>query len=343
MENNSSNYGRIYVEILNGFTLKVINDTNYYFKHPSLAEHFTIYNSYELLVKESRQKGLLTEKEKIEEAIEEGWWTSDKESEIGMLRKTISNLNKTKTKLVLPSQKKSIDSQIKKNEAILATFLKERNEITNLTAEQYANQKFLDEMAVLLTYKDKNLSEKYFTYEDFYNLPDNDYNQIKEYFSDNVSLFSPHNIKCVASSGFFQNLVYINEDAYSFWGKPVVYCTKYQIDLLVYGKMYKNLIKSCQENGEPIPDDVLEEPEKFLLWVDNLNNKSGQTQQGRSKKIDKSNSKNKVSSFVGATQEDLKQMGVKTEKIKGKNLLDLAEESGGVLEKHQYLKARESS
>lgn len=342
MENNSSNYGRIYVEICNGFTLKVIDNNTYFFKHPSLAEHFTIYNSYDLLVKESRKKGLLTEKEKIEEAIDEGWWSSSKESEISILRKTISNLNKTKSKLVLPSQKKSIDEQIRKNEAVLASFLKERNDITNLTAEQYANQKFLDEMAVLLTFKDQNLLHKYFSYEDFYNLPDNEYEKIKEYFGNNVSLFNAYNIKCVAASGFFQNLVYLNDDAHSFWGKPVVNCTKYQIDLLVYGKMYKNLIKSYQENGESVPDDVLDDPEKFLAWVDNLNNKQSKLRSPSSKTIDKS-SKNKVSSFVGATQEDLKQMGVKTEKIKGKNLLDLAEESGGVLEKHQYLKARESS
>jgi hypothetical protein len=341
VEKNSSNYGRIYVEILNGFTSKVINKNNYYFKHPSLAEHFTIYNSYELLVKECKQKGLLTEKEKIEEAITEGWWSSAKESEILMLKKTIANLNKTRSKLVLPSQKKSIDIQIKKNEAVLATFLRERGEITNLTAEQYANQKFIDEMAVLLTYKDKNLSDRYFTDDDFYNLPDSDYEKIKEHFNENVSMFNNYNIKCVASSGFFQNLVYLNDDAYSFWGKPTVNCTKYQIDLLVYGKMYKNLIKSYQEGGESVPDDVLDDPEKFILWTENLNNKSGQ-QQTKSKKMDKF-SKNRVSSFVGATEDDLKQMGVKTEKIKGKSLLDLAEASGGVLEKHDYLKARESS
>jgi len=49
-----------------------------------------------------------------------------------------------------------------------------------------------------------------------------------------------------------------------------------------------------------------------------------------------------VSSFVGATKEDLKEMGVRVEKVKGgKSLLQLARENGGVMQKHEYLNARE--
>ena len=337
---SSSNFGRLYTQIVNGFTIKEIGKNKYYFKHPSIAEHFSIYNNYELILESCKKKGLQTEKEKIEEAIEGGWWSGAKESEINILKKTISNLNKTKNKLVLPSQKKSIDAQIRKNEAILVTFLKERKEVTNLTAEEYANERFIDEMIILLTYKDSELSTRFFDNNDFYDLSDRECEQVKEAFNNNINIFNNYHIKCVAASGFFQNLVYLNEDAFSFWGKPTSQCTKYQIDVLVYGKMYKNLVKSYNENDKPVPDDAMEDPEKFISWVDNLKS----TNNTKLKKNDKfSNSKNKVSSYVGATKEDLDQLGVKTEKLKGKNLLELAEESGGVLEKHQYLKARESS
>lgn len=339
---SSTNFGRLYTEIVNGFSTKEINKKKFYFKHPSIAEHFSIYNNYELLLESSKKRGLPTEKEKIQEAIDGGWWSGAKESEIAILRKTISNLNKTKNKLVLPSQKKSIEIQIKKNEAILLTFLKERKEITNLTAEEYASERFIDEMIILLTYKDPELNIKYFNNNDFYDLSDRECEEVKNSFTNSTNIFNNYNIKCIAASGFFQNIVYLNEDAYSFWGKAATKCTKYQIDLLVYGKMYKNLIKSYNEQDKSVPDDIMEDPEKFVSWVDNLKNSSGK--QSKTKKNDKlSNSKNKVSSFVGATKEDLDQLGVKTEKIKGKNLLELAEESGGVLEKHQYLKARESS
>ena len=50
-----------------------------------------------------------------------------------------------------------------------------------------------------------------------------------------------------------------------------------------------------------------------------------------------------VSSTVGATQDDLNKLGVKVEKLKGKSLLELANEKGGTLEKSDYFAARESS
>lgn len=336
---NVSNFGKIYYQIVNGFTIKDINKKRFYFKHPSVAEHYSLYNNYELILQNATNQGLKTEKDKIEEAIQGGWWSQAKESEINLLKRTIKNLYKTKNKLLLPSQKKSIDIQIRKNESILVTFLKERKEITNLTAEDFTNDKFLDEMLISLTYKDINLQDRFFIDDSFYDLVDSEYEYIKNAYNNCVNLFSMENIKCVAASGFFQNLVYISEDAFSFWGKPASKCTKYQIDVLVYGKMYKNLIKSHNENGKPIPDDITEDPKKFISWVDNLNNTQGKNVQKTSKH---SNTNNKVSSFVGATKEDLTQMGIKTEKIKGKNLLDLARDSGGILEKSQYLNARES-
>ena len=46
---------------------------------------------------------------------------------------------------------------------------------------------------------------------------------------------------------------------------------------------------------------------------------------------------------VGATKEDLDKLGVKVEKLKGKSLLQLAQEKGGTLEKSDYFAARENS
>ena len=104
--------------------------------------------------------------------------------------------------------------------------------------------------------------------------------------------------------------------------------------------MYKNLIKNYAENGKPVPDDVVADPEKFVLWVENQSpEKKGSPIRNRKK----TGSNNMVSSTVGATPEDLKKMGTKIDKLSGgKTLLQMAQESGGTLEKEQYLKAREN-
>jgi len=327
-------YGRIYSEIVNSFSKIKINNKLFYFKHPSLAEYFSIHSNYEFLLEEARKRGLYSEKEQLEDAILEGWWSSDKESEVNILRKTINNLIKTKNKLILPSQKDQIQLQIKKNEAILATFLKERKDLIRYTAEDYANQKFLDETIITLTYKNKELTEKAFDNEDYYYLPIEDVDKIREAYNNTSIIFSFKELKLIAASGFFQNLIYLNDDALGFWGKPASTCTKYQIDLLVYGKMYKNLIKNYAENGKPINDEILEDPEKFIEWIENQSN----TPNLKSKK--QKSGKNVVSSYVGATKDDLNSLGVKTEKIRGKSLLELAAEKGGVLDKDDYLNLR---
>ena len=340
MDKNSE-YGRIYSEICRGFSTELIEKSTVYFKHPTIAEHFSTYSNYDLFINDGRKKGLQTEKEKIEEAINGGWWTSEKESKINLLKKTVQNLFKTRDKLLYPSQKQEIEKQIKQNEAILVTYTKERREIVGYTLEDYANSKLTEELLIFFTYKNQDFTERLFTSRDeYYDLTEGHVEKIKNSFETYSQVFNHNNIRKVAACGFFQNLVYLNEDAHSFWGSPATQCTKYQIDVLLYGKMYKNMIRGYAENNKPVPDEVLSDPDKFIEWVDNQSNDKGV---GSRTKKSKSGSSNMVSSTVGATKEDLNKLGVKIEKLKGKSLLEMAEESGGVLEKSEYFKARENS
>jgi hypothetical protein len=336
-EKSSLNYEELFYEIISGYTLYKINNLNIYFKHPSLSENFSINSKYKNLLESGVNKGLPTEKQKIEEAIEGGWWTSKKESEIKILQKSKANLLKTKLSMRFPTEKKAIDKQIKKVDSILITLIKERNEIVNYTAEDYANNRFVDELIMLYTYKDNELKNKFFSnLDDYYDLEEDFFEKLKNTFHFFQKKINDLQIKLLAASGFFQNLVFLTDNPEIFWGKKLLECTKYQTDVLLYGKLYRNTIKSYAENGSPIPDNILEDPEKFIGWLEDQN-------KSHKKSINKkSQSKNAISSFVGATPEDLEKMGVKVEKFKGKTLLDLAKEKGGKLEKHDYLKVRES-
>lgn len=337
----SSEYGRIYSEICRGFSTDIIENTEIYFKHPTIAEHFSAYGNYDIFINDGRKKGLQLEEEKINEAIKGGWWTSEKESKINFLKKTVQNLFRTRDKLLYPSQKVEIEKQIKQNEAILITYAKERREIVGYTLEDYASGKLTEELLIFFTYKNSQFTERLFSNRnEYYDLTEGHVEKIKISFNSYSKLFSTDNIKKVSASGFFQNLVYLNEDAYSFWGQPTFKCTKYQIDALLYGKMYKNIIRSHAENGKMIQEEILGNPDKFIEWIDNQSNDSGIKSRNRKTKTGGANT---VSSAVGATKEDLDKLGVKVEKLKGKSLLELAEEKGGTLEKSDYFKARENS
>lgn len=335
MDKNSE-YGRIYSEICRGFSKDLIEKSTVYFKHPTIAEHFSTYSNYDVFISDGRKKGLELEKEKVEEAIRGGWWTSEKESRLNFLRKTVQNLFKTRDKLLLLSQKVEIEKQIKQTEAILITYTRERREIVGYTLEDYASSKLTEEVLIFFTYKNSEFTERLFSNRDeYYDLTEGHVEKIKTSFDQYSKVFNNDNIRKIAACGFFQNLVYLNEDANSFWGTPTVKCTKYQIDLLLYGKMYKNMIRSYSENGKPIADQILSDPDTFVEWADNQS--SGSNYKNRKQK----SGKNAVSSYVGATQEDLDHLGVKTEKIGGKSLLELAAEKGGQLDKNDYLSLRE--
>lgn len=340
MDKNSF-YGKIYSEICNGFSIgRISSNKLFYFKHPSLAEHFSLYNNYELNKKIAEKKGVLCEEDKIKEAIDNDWWSYENESKINLLKKTIKNLYITQEKLLYPSQKEGLDKQIRQNKNILISFEKDRKELIGYTAEEYAENKFLDDLLISLVYKDKNLCEPLFKNEDeFYSLSDKECAKIKNIFNQYTNSFSQNVLKKIAASGFFQNLVYLNSEPYSFWGKAVYQCSKYQIDLLVYGKMYRNTIDAYHKNDKPIPQEAMEDPDKFVDWIENQQN---QKETGKKRKSSDSKS-NMVSSYVGATNKDLQSMGVKVEKLRGKSLLELAEEKGGTLEKSDYLNAREKA
>lgn len=337
-KDNPSYIGHVYSEIEQGFSEKIVNKQYIYFRHPTMSEYFTIYSRYNNILNEAQSKGILTEKEKIQEAIEFGAWEEDKEKEIYVLKTGIKNLTKTKNKLQLPSQKAEIDRLIKTKEAILLTFIRERQSILNYTAEEYASNRFTDEMIFTYLYKSKDLKEKLFNNIHEYNdISDDELNNIKIAYNTYSEDLTDYNIKLVAASGFFQNMIYIGDQSNSFWGKPVIKCSKYQNDLLVYGKIFKNVIKNKAETGEPIKEDILNDPKLFLHWLDDQNkaqSKFGGKNKGGS---------NMVTSLVGATAEDYKKMGITVEKFKGKSILDLAAEKGGVLEKNDYLKVRENS
>ena len=333
-------YGKLYSEIAQSYSVDFFQKKEIYFKHPSVNEHFNIYNNYDVFIEKAKQRGILTEEEKISEAIKNKWWDSNRESQYQMFKKTIDNLLKTRDKLLYLSQKQELDLQIRKTESIYLTYLKQRKDIVGYTIEQYANDKFFDELIFNLSYRDQNLTKRFFEdINEYYDLIEEDTDELRKKFTKKSNNFTNENIKLIAACGFFQNLVYITTEPVEFWGKSITKCSKYQIDLLIYGKMFRKFIEGYSQSGKSIPEYILSDPEKLVQWVDNQSNSKTPTKI-KSKKV---NSENAVSSFVGATTEDLNNLGVNVEKIGGKSLLQLAREKGGTLEKSDYLHVRENS
>jgi hypothetical protein len=333
----------IFSDIVDGYSELNVNNTIYYFKHPTLKESFRQISMYEKFVQEGISVGLRKEKECIKEAISGGWWQKDNEERISLLTTTIANLRKTQQKLLYDSQKRSMEDQINKNNYILTSLLKDRGEIVGFTCEKYANQKYIRSVLEESIFVDRSCSKYLFDpgSDDYYEFDTDFIDDVTSKYNLVSSHFDLKNIKTIAASGFFQNLIFSCEDSMCFWGEPIVNLSKYKNDLFLYGKIYRGAIKSQAEIGKPINEEILKDPEKLISFVEN-NNKSG-GQSGIRRKSKNSGVNNNVSSYVGATKDDLDGLGVKVEKLGGKSLLQMAREKGGVIEKNDYLSVREKS
>lgn len=271
MENGPAQYANIYRDIEQGFTEKTILGEKYFFKHPTQTEHFAVYSRYNFILNDAKRRGLLSEEEKIKQAIADGWWTPEKEVRFLQLRESISGLKKTRENLLVPTQKGQVQQQIDRNNSILITFVKERNEIVGYTAEKYSNERVYDETLLESTFKNKELTERVFSNADeYYYLSDDTIEKLRNEFHENSDLLTGDIAKYIAASAFFQNMLYVTSecDAFHFWGRPVSKCTKYQVDLLINGKIYKNAIKNETEKGKSIPNDIMSDPVKFVNWYE---------------------------------------------------------------------------
>ena len=149
-------------------------------------------------------------------------------------------------------------------------------------------------------------------------------------YNKNTKKFGSSNLKKISLSGFFTNLFYLCENnAYTFFGKPLVELTFYQVELFGYGRYYKSLMENSEAQ---VPDDVKEDPEKLVEWFEST--KNAREVLDKSKGSEKEGS---ATSLVGATKQDLKRLGLDNpnETI---NLAKKAAEKGGTLSMEDMMK-----
>ena len=332
----------VYTEVVRGYTETTVDGATLYLRHPSLTDHSTAMANYDFVVKSAKAKGLPSEAEQVKAAIDGGYWSEDSESKMNLIRTTIENLHRTKARLLYPSQKLDIQKQIDRNSAVLASYSQDRSQFVGYTIESYANSRFYDNLIINATFEDTSFNRRAFSdAEDYYDLVEDAFQSLTSAYTRVAHYLSPSSLRLTSAAGFFQNLVYLSSNAQDFYGVATSKCTKHQIDLLLYGKIFRETIKSAAEGGEPINDEIVNDPEKLVQYVDNLS--SGNRQPRKAPKGGGREGEYAVTSHVGATKEDLDQMGVKVEKVGGKSLLQLAREKGGKLEKNDYLSAREQS
>ena len=316
---------KIYKDIVNGFSLIYRDDKCFAFKHLSEIESCKTNEVYINKLNEAKRKGLLGQEEKIKILCEQGVWSNEKEQEIKNLQEEILLNQTTLKKLIIASQVKNVKDVIKEKEDKLLNIIKEKNELLELTAENYASKKSNEYIIYLSLYK-KDLKNMEFDSEnDFLELSETDLIEYIYAYREFMDTLNTKNIKKIAVCPFFINTFFLCEDnPYNFYGKPITHLTQFQVDLFSIARNYKyHLTKSGQN-----PPENLKSLDELVNWYEDRPVASALKDKNQDKM---------GQTYIGATKEELINMtaGSKEEVV---DLTSEAKKLGDELSFDQILK-----
>jgi len=324
----------IFSEIIKGYSKKNIEGIGtLFFKHINNHDSADIDIYNQQFSDKAKAMGLPTSKEQEDYLIKEGLWSEDKNKRIIELQKFISNLKTTKSKLFLKAQIDQINNEIDKNDAELKALKYEKKDLIGYTVEEYTFKKINEYYMYVSLFKDEKLNQRFFKEEDYEELDNKDIALLIKGYNEVNDKFNDRNLKKISLAGYFSNVFYLsNDDPYVFYGRPLVELSFYQIELFSYGKYFKAIISNAKTKP---PQYLMTDPDGLIEWFegsknveDVLNKNSKLTQKD-----------NVASSIVGATEEDLKRLGIKNDdKSTDIDLAKEAAKKGGKLDMQDLIK-----
>lgn len=319
--NNDQNL-QIISEILQGVSVVDSNLGILYFKHLLQEEQREILSKSSIFEKEAKSKGLLTEKESMDELYSHGMWGDEEENKIKQYQSEIElNENSMKAQ-VLPSRIKSLQKTINELNRKLLKINSEKESLMGLTCEKFVNNKIQKTIVERIIFSDKDFKNPIFDglYVNEKHKELEIYNLQKNFFQK----FDDKNISVAVLSDYFSMYLPFSEDVLGLFGKPLVNLTAYQLKLVSYGRYFLNIFKN---SSKEIPENVAKDPELLVNFYQSQKTERTATksQQGEG-----------GSAYFGANQEDLESL-----KSNNERAIDLTEEvkkRGGSLNMQEMMK-----
>jgi hypothetical protein len=313
---------KLFADIVNGYSelIEPIDKKKCYIKHFNELDFAVFENKkidfYEKAVKEK----LPTEAQQEEYIFQEKLWSKELDLEIANKIAYLENIKKAKGKLFLMSQIEQLNIEIAKLETEIFLQKKQREELIGYTAEKYADNRMNIIHISNSIYKDKDLKETLFTEEDLEEFDDKNFYEYILSYNKIMSLFKEDNIKSLGLDYTIQTMIGLSgENLFGFYGKALVYLTKFQSLLLLYGKYFRNIIMS--EEYSKVPEDIKNNADKLMDWF---------TASKNLKERASKNNKNSGASFImGATEKDME--AIDGGKENRTDLNSMAKQKGGTL------------
>lgn len=302
-------------EIFDGYTDITFRGETVYIKHFSIRDQRYIHRFYNKYKSIAESKGIPSEKEMLNSLREDGLWSDDDDRNIINLEQEIDGLRSSKKNSFLPSQKQNIQKTIESKQLELYFFLNKKAEIVGKTSEKYGSQRSNEEFIRYLIYSDPQCSRHFFTDEQFADLSEE---EVEFFTKENDAIakrLNESNIQNVVLRDFFNMYISQTEDVSSFYGKPVIELSVYQLKLAIYARIFFNMF----QYHEDIPERMKQDPEAIFDFVERKKNNSSKSN---------INTEKGASAVFGATKEDLEIIDPNARTI---SLSDEISKKGGVM------------
>ncbi len=249
-------------EIFDGYSEFDFFGVPIYLKHFSIKDQRYIHRFYEKYKNIALNKGIPCEKEILNQLRQDGLWSDDDDLKIASLEMEIESLKQAKNLLMLPSQKEKYQQDINERSTELLRLKINRKDVMGKTAEDYASARSNEEFIRYILYKDRNLTEHFFTDSEFENLTDNQIGKLIAQHKACNNRINENVIQEAVLRDFFNMYLSQTEDVSSFYGKPIIQLSVYQLKLALYARIFFNIF----QYNDDIPESIKKDPNAILRF-----------------------------------------------------------------------------
>ncbi len=314
----STPYRKNLVEIIDGSSTAFIGSQRVFIKHKNVSDVVDYEIIFDNFLERATAIGLPTEEQVLEDLNTSEIWTEADEEYIRTQKQYIEGLRLSKGNLYVESAKESINRQLEEAERDLNDHLQKKRDLTANCAETYSYNRANDYYILRSFYKDKETNEPLYTEKEFEYLDNKILAQVITAYNDFHGKFSEEQIMELVVQDFYKIYYSFCETATDFFGAPVAKLTNFQLNLLIYTRIFKNIF----EQNNDIPERMMKDPKALLDFA-----ASADSREKAKSQLNKEGSAG--ASVVGATAQDLSDLGLASESQK--TMTQAAREKGGSL------------
>jgi hypothetical protein len=318
---NDNFYIEIVNEIFDGYTRFDFNGQTVFLRHFCLKDQEFLNKSFESHKNRAVLKGIQEEKDVLERLQKDETWTKDDELKILETENYIKNLEKTKSKLPLPSQKESHQKLIDEEKFKLLELKMQKKQLVGKTATEYANTRSNEDFLRNLLYSNEKLEKQYFSDDEFGELDDEELSSLMNSYYGIMNKFSDENIQHAVLQDSFSLYLPHCEKPWDFFAKPLTKFSLYQLKIVAYGRMFLNIF----QNVDKIPDSIRKDPKALIDFAESSRNKE---------KLSNAAKDNSATALFGAKKQDLEFVDPEAKKM---SLSELLKKNGGQLNMEQMM------